>query len=224
MRWLALFPKAVSGLFTIASRLRGRRRRRRETLLRYSLIASAVVAAARATSVTPPSFPELVAEAQVIARGTVTGISSRWVDAPQGRTIKTFVDFAIEKTLKGTSSGTVTLEFLGGTVGADTLRVSGMPEFKVGDREILFVRGNGTQFCPLVRLMHGRYRVRTDAASHRDFVARDDDLPLTSPADVQQPEPEAAVRGTPKTMRSALPLTPDEFESDITAEVAHPTP
>jgi hypothetical protein len=226
MRWPAFFLTVVPGLSAIAHRLRGRRRRRRrfEALMRYSCLGVLTAAALRATSVTPPSFPELVAEAQVIAQGTVTSISSRWVDGPQGRMIKTFVDFAVAKQLKGDPASTLTLEFLGGTVGPDTLRVSGMPEFKVGDSEIVFVRDNGVQFCPLVRLMHGRYRVHTDPASQRPFVARDDDIPLTSTADVQRPGDDHAA-AMPHTMRSAgVGLTPDEFEAQIAAEVAHPTP
>jgi hypothetical protein len=218
-RWSLLSLAEALGLFHVAERLRGRRRRRRERLaqLRYSFVALVCgVAVAHATSVTPPSFPDLVAEAQVIARGTVTGVSSRWVDGPGGRMIKTFVDFSVEQRIKGTPGSTMTLEFLGGTVGADTLRVSGMPEFKVGESEIVFVRDNGVQFCPLVRLMHGRYHVRTDAASRRKFVTRDDDTPLDSVDDVQLPMDQHA---TAKAHGSAAALSPDDFATQIATEV-----
>jgi hypothetical protein len=210
-----------TGFSTIAQRLRGRRRRRRErwSHLYYSLALLCTALFARATSVTPPSFPQLVSEAQVIAQGTVTSIASRWVDGPQGRMINTFVDFAVEKTLKGTAPATLTLQFLGGTVGADTLHVGGMPEFKIGEQEILFVQNNGIQFCPLVRFGHGRYHVRTDAASHRQYVARNDNMPLTSTAEVQVPENDSgAAKHDP-----ANALSPDAFAAQVRAEIAHPT-
>ncbi len=153
----------------------------------------------------------------MIARGTVTSVTSQWVASSAGPVIKTFVAFKVEKQLKGAAADALTLEFLGGTVGPDTMHVSGMPEFKVGDTEILFVTGNGVQLCPLVRMMHGRYRVRTDNASHRKYVARDDDQPLTSVDDVQLP-----MEDHHTTQRARNPtdaLTPDNFEAQVTTEV-----
>lgn len=219
----SLFSKLETGFSIAVQRLRGRRRRRRERLshLHYSLAFLLTALFARATSVTPPTFPQLVAEAQTIAQGSVTSVASRWVDAPQGRTIKTFVDFSVEKTLKGTPPATLTLEFLGGTVGTDTLRVSGMPEFKIGDRDILFVQNNGIQFCPLVRFTHGRYRVRTDATSHRNYVARNDDTPLTATSEVQLPDNEVAAAGSSRSAANAL--SPDDFETQVSTEVARQT-
>lgn len=220
MRWPfhSASPAAVST--TSADRLLSRRLRRRRRSASHwwspfnfvAFLAAAV--AAHATTVVPPSFPELVSEAQVIARGTVSSIESRWVEGPQGRLIETFVGFAVDQALKGNPGSTMTLQFLGGTVGQDTMRVSGMPEFKVGDREILFVTGNGTQFCPLVRFGHGRYHIHTDGTTHRPYVARNDGRPLTSVNDVQAPEHGA----TAATAQNAL--TPDDFAAQVAAEVA----
>src|SRR5262245_3348534 len=57
---------------------------------------------ARATTVVPPSFPELVGQAEAIYRGQVKNVESRRVARADGGTvIKTFVTFAIERTLKG---------------------------------------------------------------------------------------------------------------------------
>ncbi len=153
----------------------------------------------------------------MIAQAKVTGIESRWVDAPQGRLIKTYVTFAVEKQLKGEPRDTLNLEFLGGTVGSDTMHVSGMPEFRVGEEEIVFVQGNGVQFCPLVRFGHGRYHVHTDAQTHRRFVARNDETPLNSVDDVQLP---AADHGAARAFRSSdTALSPDEFENQISTEI-----
>lgn len=222
MRGASLFTafcESIVDLFT--HRLRGKRRRRRQQRLqRYSFAALFVVAlTAHATSVTPPSFTELVAEAQVVARAAVTGISSRWVDSPRGPIIKTFVDFSIAKTIKGNPANPLTLEFLGGTVGSESMRVSGMPEFKVGETEILFVRDNGVQFCPLVRMMHGRYHVRAEATSKRKYVTRDDDTPVASTADVQLPAENHGGATLSPARSIATALSPDDFEADVQTEV-----
>lgn len=218
MRWPTLFKSAAPDCITTANRL-WRRRRRRARWAAFSLVALFGSGFAQATSVTPPSFPELVGEAQMIARGTVTGTEARWVEGAQGRTIKTFVTFAVEKVLKGNPGRSVTLEFLGGTVGRDTLHVGGMPEFKVGQHEILFVQGNGVQFCPLVRFAHGRYHVHTEAKSQREYVTRNDETPLTSTADVAAPVDDHGARAFAS---SAPALTPNDFETEIAREVRAP--
>jgi hypothetical protein len=176
----------------------------------------AVPATGRATSVTPPSFAELVAESNAIVRASVTSISAAWADAGGQRVIKTHVSFRVKKNLKGVSPETLTLEFLGGTVGSESMQVSGMPQFAVGQTEILFVANNGAQFCPLVRMMHGRYRVLDDAARHRVYVARDDGAPLEKTDDVQLPADDGVLR---QFRSAATALSPEEFEAHIAGEI-----
>ena len=77
----------------------------------------------RATTVEPPSFSELVADAQLVVRATVTAINSEWAESPQGKFIRTFVTISVEKHLKGASDPTVVLQFLGGTVSQDNMVV-----------------------------------------------------------------------------------------------------
>lgn len=183
----------------------------------------AAAVGARATSVIAPTFAELVAEADAIHRGEVTAVEARKVPAPDGReVIKTFVTFAVTETLKGPARDTVTLEFLGGTVGRQRLTVSGMPRFNVGDRDFVFVQGNGAQFCPLVAVMHGRYRVQRDAATARDYIARADGRPLADLAEIQLPMGTlpAAVRAGTGADALARALTPADFAQRIAAQVA----
>lgn len=218
MRRAELISIVGSGWNGVTHRLRRRRRRRFPWHSPYHFVAFFIAAlSAHATSVVAPSFSELVAEADVIARGSVTNVTSQWVDAPQGRVIKTFVTFAVQNVLKGNPGSTLTLEFLGGTVGTDSLTVAGMPQFTVGKTEIVFVHGNGVQFCPLVRFMHGRYRVRTDPSSQRQFVARNDRIPVTSPADVQLSDG-ASIANASRTPASAM--APEDFEAAVSTELA----
>ena len=174
---------------------------------------------AGATTVVAPSFPELVAEADTIVRAKVVEIRVAWAETPQGRIIKTFVTFAVEKQIKGRgAAASLTLAFLGGDLEGQSMRVEGMPRFTEGQREILFISGNGTRFCPLVAMMHGRYHVLTDPATARDYIARNDGVPLVSEHDVQLPQPGNVLERRTKTVAAAL--SPAAFESRITSEIA----
>lgn len=198
----------------------------RSRLLFLLLLCAAL---ARATSVIPPSFPELVQEADSIHRGRVVDIQAVRATAPDGTPIiKTHVTLALERTLKGAERTTITLEFLGGTIGDESLVVTGMPKFNLGAVEYVFVQRNGVQFCPLVAMGHGRYRVARDAASNRDYLARDNGTPLTDLAEVEIPL--AAQAALPPAIRAAQAasavtraLTPAAFEAGIVAELQRPT-
>jgi hypothetical protein len=174
-------------------------------------------APARATSVTPPTFTELVAESQLIVRARVQSVRAAWVDSPQGRVIKTFVTLSVLKPLKGQASRELTLQLLGGEIDGHGMQVAGMPRFQPGQLEFLFISGNGVRFCPLVGMMHGRYRVLADPATGRDYVARNDGVPLASEHDVQLPQPGNALALPFK--RPADALTPLAFEQAITGEL-----
>jgi hypothetical protein len=133
---------------------------------------------ALATTVIPPSFDELVSRAEMIFQGSVTDVRSEWTGEGAQRHIMSYVTLKVEDAIKGNPGSTVTLRMLGGTVGGETMEVSDAPKFKVGDRDILFVENNGTQFVPLVGIMHGRFRVGKDATG-QDAVFTNDGSPLS---------------------------------------------
>jgi hypothetical protein len=164
--------------------------------------------ASRATSVIAPTFAELVAASDTIVRGTVTAIRSEEFDSSQGRGIRTLVTLRVERALKGTPADTVTLSFLGGTVGKRTLRVVGLPMFTVGQRQLVFCARNGEVMCPVVAAGHGRYHVLTDPATQRDYVARDNLTRLSSTDEVALPlsGPAAAVAARLTSPADALSL------------------
>ena len=146
--------------------------------------------AARATTVVPPSFDELVGESELIFRGRVTAVKSDWSGEGKGRAPATWVTFAVERTLRGSAGETITLEFMGGEVGQKRLVLAGWPQFAVGDRGVFFVENREGRVCPLMRLRHGKYRVVSDG-ENRDVsvtgaerVLRDDGAPLRAVAEV----------------------------------------
>lgn len=151
------------------------------------------MASVRATTVIPPTFDQLVSDAEFIFEGTVMDVRSQWAGAGAERHIMTHVTFQIEDAIKGAPGKNYTFQMLGGTVDGETMEVAEAPRFKVGDRDILFVEHNGTQFIPLVGIMHGRFRVQTDAGG-RDMVATHNGAFLADAAKLGQDE-KAAITG-----------------------------
>lgn len=116
---------------------------------------------AQATSVTEVTFPELVHGAEVIAVGSVSAITEQWDEARKAPL--TLVTFSNHTVLKGNPGASMTLEFLGGrTPQGLTLVIPGVPQFKVGEKTVLFCAGNRRDFSPVVGVWQGVLRVMTD--------------------------------------------------------------
>ena len=167
----------------------------------------------RATTVIPPSFSELVNEAELIFQGTCTDSKSEWTGEGAQRHIVTYVTFKVEDALKGSPGATYTIRMLGGTVDGTTMEVSDSPKFKPGDRDILFVQHNGEQFIPLVGIMHGRYRVEQDQTTGAEKVMTNGGHALSDVKNVGQDEHASA-----KVDEKAL--APKEFKAAIRAKLA----
>ena len=157
------------------------------------LCAGLALASVRATTVIAPSFDQLVSDAEFIFEGTVVDVRSQWAGVGAERHIMTHVTFKIEDAIKGAPGKNYTVQMLGGTVDGETMEVAEAPRFKVGDRDILFVEHNGTQFVPFVGIMHGRFHVQTTAEG-RDVVAKDNGAFLADTAKLGQDE-KAAITG-----------------------------
>jgi len=185
--------------------------------LLWTIVATALAACATlslsATTIIQPSFDGLVQQADYIVQAKVKSVTAEWrVDGPNKHII-TKVELDVNEVIEGTPPHPLVLVMLGGKIGDQELRVDGSPQFKVGDEDILFVRGNGVQFTPFVAMEYGRYRIRHDAAAGRDHVARDNDAPLYDAKEVALPMETAGAGVSMK--RDVQPLTPDDFKKQI---------
>lgn len=171
-----------------------------------------------ATTILAPSFLELVSESEWVGRGVVRSVRTEEFDSPQGRGIRTIVEFEVERTLRGPARDTVTLVQLGGTAGGRTLRVLGLPEFQPGQRQIAFVARNGHVICPVVRGAYGRFLVHADGATGRESVVRDDGAPLLSLDQVALPLAGRLV--APSLLGRGAGMSLAEFETRIVAVAA----
>jgi hypothetical protein len=165
-----------------------------------------VVSAVIATTVIPPTFDQLVKQAELIFQGTVTDARSVWEGEGGQRHIETYVTFRVDDNVKGDAGASYTIQMLGGTVGDQTMEVSDAPKFKVGDRDILFVEHNYDQFVPLVGINHGRFHVQHDDATGRDIVVNGEGEPVKNLAKLgyETESVSAAEAMTPEQLKSAV--------------------
>jgi hypothetical protein len=191
-----------------------------------------------ATTVDPPDFATLVKKADVIFRGKVTAVRCAWVGEGNRRHIRSYVSFEVLKVLKGSPSTPFVMEMLGGTVDDETMAVAGAPAFKPGERSLLFVQNNGTQFVPLVGIMHGRFPIMSDPVTGEDRVLKHDGSPLTGTDEIDrihargpitthdEPAPTDPSRSRGKPEPATVPpdkgLRVQEFEEQIVREATTP--
>lgn len=165
----------------------------------------------KATTVIQPTFDQLVSSAEYIVRVEVLSVNSAWRDnraKPGERYIGSQISLNVREVIKGTPPHPLVLDVVGGRVGNDELVIDGAPKLQAGDECILFVRGNGKTFFPLVGLMHGYFPVYRDAVTRRASVLRSDGRPLRDVSELQPGAPAVANAKTPA-------LTPEVFRDRI---------
>lgn len=167
---------------------------------------------APATTVIPPDFDTLVSRAEIIFQGSVINAQSQWVGEGAQRHIVTYVTFKVEDSMKGAPGASYTIRMLGGTVDGKTMEVTDGPKFKVGDRDILFVEHNGTQFIPLVGIMYGRYKIeRTEDG--REIVATNSGVPVSAVSEIGKER-----SATTSSVQTAA-MSPAQFRSAVSSRV-----
>ncbi|HJT81189.1 MAG TPA: hypothetical protein VJ719_08330 [Chthoniobacterales bacterium] len=171
------------------------------------LIAGA--ASLAATVVVPPTFEQLVDQAQQIFQGRVTDVKSQWIGEGDQRHIVSYITFEVNDALKGAPGRTFTMRAFGGTVDGETMIIGDAPKFEVGDEDILFVENNGSQVIPLVGLMYGRFHVRKDQTG-KAMMTTNEGRPLRN---VSRLGREDATTGTEAA------LSPEAFKSAIRSRV-----
>jgi hypothetical protein len=170
-----------------------------------------------ATTVIPPTFEQLVRQAEFIFQGTVTDVKSVWEGEGGQRHIETYVTFQVQDSVKGETGSSYTIRMLGGTVGDETMLVTDAPKFKVGDSDILFVEHNYDQFVPLVGIGHGRFHIQRDEETGRDILINDEGEPVKDLAKLGREEESVAASEaiSPEQLKSAV-------KNQLQAQADHP--
>lgn len=125
-----------------------------------------------ATTIVMPTDEQLVAKAPVIVRGIV--LSSQAIE--ESGSIYTDTVVAVESAIKGTPSWSITIREIGGIVGDRITKIYGTPEFKVGERVLVFVSPDGRGHFRTVDLFAGKFGEQR-ATNGRYLLIRGDDDP-----------------------------------------------
>jgi Putative Ig domain/Matrixin/Ig-like domain from next to BRCA1 gene len=140
-------------------------------VLIIGLLAAAQIASA--TTIVPMSDDEMLIGARAIVTGKVLRIESGF-DAQQDR-IYTYITVKVQQVLKGQiSERRIVLKELGGQVGNQGLTVWGNPQFKRGERVLLYLDTWKDGSLRTYQMCLGKFSVVQDAATGHEYVQRDE--------------------------------------------------
>jgi hypothetical protein len=144
---------------------------RRKTVINFGIaLALCVVASSvRATTIVPLDAAALADQAELIFTGTA--VHSEVVLSQDGTFPFTYITFRVDEALKGgVKNDELTLAVPGAEVEGQYYVVEGSPHFEMGERYLLFVRGNGTSRFPLVGWDQGQLRFEKAAEPGRSLL------------------------------------------------------
>ena len=186
--------------------------------------------ATEATTAIMVADSELIVHSRVIVTGTVRSLAS---DADGEGLVWTYVEVRTDRVLKGhLSERTIVLKQLGGSLGESGIRIVGQPEFKPGERVLLFLNTGGDGSLHAAHAFMGKFSV-IDDGNGGEFVERSIEeneihfLSRTGPGEVTNRAPfDSYVKNIRRTLRreaarvaeidaarsgDALIAVPDEF-------------
>jgi Putative Ig domain/Matrixin/Ig-like domain from next to BRCA1 gene/FG-GAP-like repeat len=138
-----------------------------------------------ATTIVPMSDDEMIVGARAIVAGKVLTIESSFDE--QHDRIYTYITIKVQQVLKGEiSERRIVLKELGGQVGNRGLTVWGNPQFKRGERVLLYLDTWKDGSLRTYQMFLGKFTIVTDDASGRQYVQRGESDENTS---VLQPQP-----------------------------------
>ncbi len=129
--------------------------RRRQRFHMLSLIALLFAMPAVATTVTRMELSELVTSSDSIVQGRVDSTEVRWEE----NLAYTYISINVDEPLKGERRRTILIRQPGGKIGAFNVAISGMPQFRIGDEIIVFLRDRRNGTFDVVGFGQGKYEI-----------------------------------------------------------------
>lgn len=123
---------------------------------------------AGATTLLREDVASLSRDSDVIARGTVRRVESRWTQ--DRMRIVTEVEILITETLKGAPGTTVTILQPGGRVGDLVQRVSGLASFSQGEEVVVFLERRPGERYLVSGMAQGKFRVERSSDGTAAFA------------------------------------------------------
>jgi len=131
---------------------------------------------AEATTAVMLTDEELITSSRVILVGEVKSVKARWDD--ERGNIFTYVKVRVSNVLKGqVQSERIVFKQLGGTVGGESSIVYGAPEYKAGQRVLLFLNTSDDGSLRVAHLFMGKYDITGAGQANQARIERklDDD-------------------------------------------------
>lgn len=123
---------------------------------------------ASATTMVKLDVPALAKAADLIVRGKVAKVESRW--SGDHRTIFTETQLEVVETLKGAATKTVVVRQPGGEVGDIGQRVSGVARFSSGEEVVVFLESRPGNFYLVSGMSQGKFSVERSTDGKSAFV------------------------------------------------------
>jgi hypothetical protein len=125
-----------------------------------------------ATTVVPLLEEDLTDQADAIVIGKVSAIVSHW--EPHHARIVTTITIAVNEVLKGeVTTADVTLTQHGGTVGGVHAWIHGNPEFRRGERVLVFLTQARDGTLRVTQLYQGKFSIAVDPSTFEELAERD---------------------------------------------------
>ena len=132
----------------------------RRILLGVLALVMAATTAVSASTFVAVSQDELVRQSDAVVQGRVAKVSQFW--NAEGTMIYTEAVLEVQEKLVGDTAGIIVLRTFGGTVGSYTVEAHGFPEFREGERTIVFLKALEDGAYEVNGYRQGQFRVMRD--------------------------------------------------------------
>lgn len=105
---------------------------------------------------------ELIAASEAVVQGQVLKVHSFW--DPTGRVVMSEALIRVEDTIFGEAPSIVRVQTFGGNVDGFRVEAAGFPQFKAGDRMVLFLSPEKDAVTRVAGYEFGQYHIRRDKA------------------------------------------------------------
>jgi hypothetical protein len=132
---------------------------------------------------------QLVAQSDAVVQGEVLQVNSFWTKS--GRVIASEAIVRVTDTIVGEAPSVLVVKTFGGTVGGYTVVAHGFPEFKAGDRVLLFVQNQADGTVEVTGYRQGQYRVAFENGMEKAIPTVEGGVNLLLPNGRLAPRPAA---------------------------------
>ena len=126
---------------------------------------------AEASILIPKDLHQLAREADQIVIGRVTTMKSDWLG--KTKLIYTHTTIAVDKIVKGKAMKTVVVSEIGGRVGTRRLSVAGVPQYRVGERVLVFMKKDALGLMRTHGATQGKFRLLRDRGADETLAISD---------------------------------------------------